>query len=65
MTDHRPDRTEDEPPPADNRLAGIKPMPHDPEERQSRQDRGYDNSPFDLAFPWPKWAKRLLTKRGA
>ena len=50
------------PPP--QRLAGVRPLQHDEDERPSREDRGFGHNPFEIPVPLPKWLKSRKERRG-
>jgi hypothetical protein len=57
------------PPPAQTpappqRLAGVRPLQHDDDERPSREDRGFGHNPFEIPVPVPKWLKSRKERRG-
>jgi hypothetical protein len=38
----------------ESRLGGLRPHPHDDEERPTREDRATGHSPFEIPVPVPK-----------
>jgi hypothetical protein len=61
-TDPTPTPAPDPPPP--QRLAGMRPLRHDEDERPSREDRGFGHNPFEIPVPVPKWLKSRKERRG-
>ena len=49
----------------DDRLTGVRPVPHDDEERPSREDMTYGETIFTrLPVPFPRWLRGRKRKPG-
>jgi hypothetical protein len=53
-----------EPPAADGRFSGMRPLAHDDDERPTREDRASDHGLFDLPAFVPKFLTRGKSRSG-
>ncbi len=53
-----------QPPAAEGRLSGMRPVTHDDDERPTREDRASDRGLFDLPAFVPRWLTRGKSRAG-